>query len=170
MGASVDGTHEMFNWIRGGSFDKVTENIKEFNNLVDCKFGFSVNMCISIYNLYNIKATQEYFKDYTCNVYNVVQSPTHLSPSIISRKKLQEIIKNDYGDDVTNVSPNLLNINYLEEIENSIRIKPSGEVLEKTNASEMLRKKFISHTKTMNSVRGFDIYDVEPRLKTIFDE
>ena len=170
VGASVDGTYEMFNWIRGGSFDKVTENIKEFNNLVDCKFGFSVNMCISIYNLYNIKATQEYFKDYTCNVYNVVQSPTHLSPSIISRKKLQKIIKDDYGDDLTNVSPNLLNINYLEEIENSIKIKPSGEILEKTNASEMLIKKFISHTKTMNSVRGFSIYDVEPRLKTIFDE
>jgi radical SAM protein with 4Fe4S-binding SPASM domain len=150
VGASIDGTHEMFDWIRGGSFDKVTENIKEFNRLVDCKFGFSINMCISIYNLYNIKATQEYFKDYTCNVYNVVQSPMHLSPSIVSKDKLQKIIEDEYGDDKTNVSPNLLNINY---------------VIDKD-----LVDKFYNHTKTMNMVRGFDVYDIEPRLKTIFDE
>ena len=150
VGASVDGTHEMFDWIRGGSFDKVTENINEFNRLIDCKFGFSVNMCISIYNLYNIKATQEYFKDYTCNVYNVVTHPMHLSPSIIPKDKLQKIIEDEYGDDKTNVSPNLLNVKHVID--------------------QDLVDKFHSHTKTMNMVRGFDIYDIEPRLRTIFNE
>ena len=150
VGASVDGTHEMFDWIRGGSFDKVTENINEFNRLIDCKFGFSINMCISIYNLYNIKATQEYFKDYTCNVYNVVTHPMHLSPSIIPKDKLQKIIEDEYGDDKTNVSPNLLNVKHVID--------------------QDLVDKFHSHTKTMNMVRGFDVYDIEPRLKTLFDE
>ena len=107
-------------------------------------------MCISIYNLYNIKATQEYFKDYISNVYNVVQSPMHLSPSIVSKHKLQKIIEDEYGDDKTNVSPNLLNINY---------------VIDKD-----LVDKFYNHTKTMNMIRGFDIYDIEPRLRTIFNE
>ena len=150
VGASVDGTHEMFDWIRGGSFDKVTENIKEFNRLVDCKFGFSVNMCISIYNLYNIKATQEYFKDYSCNVYNVVQSPNYLSPAIVPKDKLQKIIQDEYGDDKTAVSPNLLNVNHV--------------------INQDLVAKFYNHTKIMNMVRKFDVYDIEPRLKTIFDE
>jgi len=150
VGASIDGTHEMFDWIRGGSFDKVTENIKEFNRLIDCKFGFSINMCISIYNLYNIKATQEYFKDYSCNVYNVVQSPNYLSPAIVPKDKLQKIIQDEYGDDKTAVSPNLLNVNHVID--------------------QDLVAKFYNHTKIMNMVRKFDVYDIEPRLKTIFDE
>lgn len=150
VGASIDGTEETYDWIRGGSFSQTVDNIQEFNRLVNCPGGFSVNMCISIYNLYNIKATQEYFKDYTCNVYNVVQSPMHLSPSIVSKDKLQKIIEDEYGDDKTNVSPNLLNINY---------------VIDKD-----LVDKFYNHTKTMNMIRGFDIYDIEPRLRTIFNE
>lgn len=150
VGVSVDGIGDMYNWIRGGDFDKVIENIKEFNNLVDCKFGFSVNMCISIYNLYNIKATQDYFKDYSCNVYNVVQSPNYLSPAIVPKDKLQKILQDEYGNDKTDVSPNLLNVNHVID--------------------QDLVDKFYNHTKTMNMVRRFDVYDIEPRLKTLFDE
>ena len=150
VGASVDGTEKIYDWIRGGSFSQTVNNIQEFNRLVDCTGGFSINMCISIYNLYNVKATQEYFKNYTCNVYNVVQSPMHLSPSIVPKNQLHKIIYGQYGNDTGALSPNLLNANHVID--------------------QDLVDKFHFHTDTMNNIRGFDIYDIEPRLKNIFDE
>ena len=166
VGASVDGIEDTYNWIRGGDFDKVIQNIEEFNNKIHCLSGFSINMCISIYNLFNLRATQDYFKKFEnklfgelpqeligVNFYNVVTRPEYLSPAIVPESNLLKCIHSQYtySEQKTMVANNL------------IRIKQDPD-------SKALREKFKTHTNVMNNIRGFDIYDIEPRLKTIFDE
>ena len=74
----------------------------------------------------------------------------HLSPSIVPKNQLHKAIHSQYGNDTRTLSPNLLNANHVID--------------------QNLVDKFHFHTATMNKIRKFDIYDIEPRLKTIFDE
>ena len=159
VGASVDGIEDTYNWIRGGDFNKVVQNIENYYERIESKRpritgnGFSICMCISIYNLYNLRATQDYFKKYKQSFSNVVERPEYLSPAIVPKHNLLKCINSQYSypEQKTMVANNLINIK--QDPHASYR-----------------REKFKIHTNVMNNIRGFDIYDIEPKLKTIFDE
>lgn len=149
IGASVDGTGKTYDWIRGGDFENTYFNILEFQQKLNVRVN--INMCISLYNIFNLRKTQEMFDGYVQNFYNVVISPQYLSPALIDTHKLKEILLAQYGDNSDNISKNLWNITQTSE----------------PWRSELI-KRFFLYTESMNKVRGFDIFEIHPELADIF--
>ncbi len=149
VGASIDGTGRTYDWIRSGNFENTYTNIQKFTSVVGYKP--SINMCISIYNLFNLKETTDFFKGYTQNIYNVVYNPEHLSPNIIDSIKLKRLLLKQFEINPANISPNLWDIPTVEP------------ELQKKRQDEFLR-----YTDSMNKIRGFNIFDIHPQLAEIF--
>ena len=149
IGASVDGIGKTYDWIRGGDFENTYFNIIEFQQRLDVRVN--INMCISLYNIFDLRKTQEMFDGYIQNFYNVVISPPYLSPALIETDKMRELLLLQYGHSTENISKNLWNIT------------PTPE----PRRSELI-KGFFLYTESMNKVRGFDIFDIHPELADIF--
>ena len=152
IGASIDGTGKTYDWIRGGNFENTFWNIKDFEEEVGVRP--CINMCISVYNVYNLKETQDFFKGYTQNFYNVVTLPAYLSPGILNLEKLKDMLLKQFEHDKSRISPNLWNV--------EVPTGPEGE-----NKDELIEK-FFEYTVSLNKVRGFNIFDVHPELTKIF--
>ena len=149
IGASIDGTGKTYDWIRGGDFENTYFNIIEFQERLNVQVN--INMCISLYNIFDLRKTQEMFKGYIQNFYNVVILPPYLSPALIKTDKMKEILLNQYSNNTENISKNLWNITPISE----------------PRRSELI-KGFFLYTESMNKVRGFDIFDIHPKLADIF--
>ena len=104
-------------------------------------------MCVSLYNVFILNKIYNFFfdKSYVSGIIfnNIVSHPDMLSPKLLSLTEFNIAIKN-FGDDPYNLLSNIrkLDLNY-----------DSG-----------LRKKFINHTNIMNSIRGNNIFDIQPEL------
>ena len=149
IGASIDGVGKTYDWIRGGNFENTYANILKFKEKTGAHVG--INMCTSIYNLYNLKETQEFFEGYSQNFYNVVITPPFLSPNLIDPIKLKKLLLEQYDYDIRNISSNLWNIDPVEEY-----------------IKNQMRERFFEYTEALNKVRGFNIFDVHRQLYDIF--
>ena len=146
-GASVDGIGKSYDWIRGGNFKDTEATMRKFALVT--KQRVTVNVCVSLYNIFELKQIKDYFSDkfYVDNILlnNIVTYPDELSINLLSKNKLNEAI-NVFGEDES-----VSNIRMIES-------KPSVE----------LNNKFYTHTETMNRVRKFDIFEHQPYLRDIF--
>lgn len=154
-GASIDGIGQTFNWIRGGDFDEVENNLLRFKNEVKPK-ALNVNSCISVYNIFQMKEMWERYKGFNYNNYNVVTDPVYLKPGLFKKEQLWGIIHDQFGTlDHPAISPNLKNCSIILEEEGEEKYK-------------FRKKQFSWWTSRMNEVRGFDIFDLHPQLCDIF--
>lgn len=149
IGASIDGIGKTYDWIRGGDFENSYFNIKRFEEKTGVRP--SINMCVSLYNLFNLKETQDFFEGYTQNTYNVVVSPPFLSPNLMNPFKLKKHLLRQYNYNIRGISSNLWDITPVEDY-----------------IKNQMRERFFEYTEAMNKVRGFDIFDIHPELWDIF--
>ena len=100
-GASIDGINETYDWIRGGNFSDTESNMQKFFMIT--KNRVTVNVCISIYNIFELKSISDYFtgRPYIKNILlnNIVTYPNELSISLVPREKIEFALK-DFDDEV----------------------------------------------------------------------
>jgi MoaA/NifB/PqqE/SkfB family radical SAM enzyme len=90
--ASIDGTHELYDWIRGGHFDKTVNNIKRYHEYAERNvivFG-----TISIYNWMHMPELIEFWRNIKgvprINLGNIVTFPKYCSPIYLKSKHIEE--------------------------------------------------------------------------------
>ena len=97
--ASIDGTGDVYNWIRLGDFDTVANNVKKYYEATGKKVV--PVMTISIYNWFNFTDVIKYFefKDEVdrVSVANIVAWPKECSPLYLSEKAVEKV-KSDFRE------------------------------------------------------------------------
>lgn len=154
---SIDGTGDIYNWIRGGDFDKVTKNMELLYRATGIKSQIMIT--ISLYNFWSLEKIFEYFysKPYTrwIQCHNIVTHPhwcshLYLPPDIVEDQLINLMpVEFHYGDRTTFrdfFDPR----NYYKE----------------ANYKEWLHKVW-TYTNEMNKIRGYDILDHVPELRKI---
>lgn len=151
---SIDGTNEIFNWIRGGDFNKVDENIKKF--FLETGQKVQITITTSIYNFFNTNRIFEHFANRQEIIWfqhhNVVSFPKWCDSRNLPEDIFEpQMIKNlEMGrkyskicqfDNYFYMSNNPYNPEIIEHMKN--------------------------YTLKMNLIRGFDITDYVPELRAI---
>ena len=152
--ASIDGIHDVYNWIRGGDFDKMIENAKKI--YYECGLQIQPSTTITVYNFFSLEKIIEYFNDKPYvryqQCYNIVNWPAWSSIQHIP----EELFKNTmsyYKKTLTEYKG--VHLGNIFQVEN------------KFNKDIMAESK--KYTETMNNIRGFDIIDHVPELKELFN-
>lgn len=151
---SVDGIDEVFNWIRGGDFKRVVNNMERYYDETGNKVDIVVT--VSIYNFFSLEEIIEYFtdKEYVnyINCHNVVAWPVWSSPQILPT----DIFENQMVKHMK-LSANYPRTgwqNFFQELDNN-------------NTNEKKLEQFQLYTNKMNLIRGFDIRDHVPELNQL---
>lgn len=146
VGASIDGIYETYDWIRGGNFTQTVSNMKKFYEITG--IPLIVNTCVSLYNISVLDEIYDYFKNekYVGHIIfnNMVEYPEYLSINLMKKSKIIELVGIE-DDKFSNIR----------------------SVVSK-DQEESLLKRFFHHTETMNKVRGFNIFNIQPELYDIF--
>jgi len=161
--ASIDGTGDLFKYIRGFNFEKFEETIKFYDKIENLK-GLH-NVAVSIYNILDIADLNRYLKRrdlqrfpcegkgdhfFDCNV----MDPTYLDVRILPRKYKQLALKQFEDHEYDNVDSL---VNWLKSIEDM-------------PADEEQLKLFVSFTKIMDEIRGTDFLKLKPEFEELFEE
>lgn len=150
--ASIDGIKEIYSWIRSTDFDAVVANMKKVYDQTGIRFDISITL--SIYNFFNIIDIIEYFsnKSYVKSIEfaNILHKPASCSiqslPENIFNIQKKKIYANKiFCDNVTSES--------FETLNNFLHIKENKQLV-------------FDHIDKMNKIRGFDICDHVPELKS----
>ena len=90
--ASIDGTYELYDWIRGGHFNKTVDNINRYH-----AYGgrdVMIVATISIYNWMHVTDLIDYWKDIKgvprINIANLVTFPKYCSPLYLKPHHIKE--------------------------------------------------------------------------------
>ena len=90
--ASIDGVHEMYDWIRGGNFQKTVNNIKRYH-AVEGREVIVVST-VSIYNWMHLPELIDYFIDVPgvprVSMANLVTFPKYCSPNFLTLEHQEE--------------------------------------------------------------------------------
>jgi len=159
LGFSVDGTYDVYKWIRSTDWDTVINNAKRFYDATGK--GVSIESCISLHNYFHVEQFYDFFVGkpyiYRINQNHFVDSPSknsiHCLPDdllISQRDKNLKIIEKYLNN------PQVCTNNY--SVMKSIRPREDRDgVYTKENA--------FNHIDFINSIRGFDLLDHVPELK-----
>ena len=142
ISASIDGIGRLFNWIRGGDFDRVIDNMERLYS--KGLKPFQVNVCVSAYNVRHLREIVDYFKDkpfvrpIEFNNNSIVVGPWWCSVTkLFDQDEYDQIINDQFeGTDVDITSLKNLKCQKIEY---------------QTHA-------FAKYTSIMNEVRGFERY------------
>ena len=157
---SVDGTHELYNWIRGGDFDRVTKNMQMFYDATGLKIGITIT--ITVYNYFSLESIFEYFyhKEYInwIQCHNLVTFPWWCSiqylPDDIVEKQLEKYLRlgSEYGKRTT-----------FRDFFDPMSHYKANEY------KDWLHNLWL-YTDKMNKIRGFNVLDYTPELKNLLQE
>ena len=145
--ASIDGVGKVYDWIRGGNFEKTVSNMENFYN--ETGNTIQIGTTITLYNFYSLEKIQEYFenKPYIHNIAydNWARGPLYSTalclPEDMFNKRLEE----------------------LKQKINIVSIK--WETRSKYHTLYDLKQLFLEETEKMNEHRGFNLFDHVPELK-----
>jgi len=94
--ASIDGVHEMYDWIRGGNFQKTINNIKRYHKYAGRHV--IVVSTVSVYNWMHLPELIDYFIDVPgvprVSMANLVTFPKYCSPNFLTIQHQEEGKKN----------------------------------------------------------------------------
>ncbi len=97
--ASIDGTYELYDWIRGGHFDKTVDNINRYH-----AYGgrdVIIVATISIYNWMHVPDLIDYWKDIKgvprISMANLVTFPKYCSPLYLHKHHIKEGLDKIYS-------------------------------------------------------------------------
>ena len=157
---SIDGTGSIYEWIRGSSFDKLTQNLQSLFS-IDSITSVSPALTISVFNLWNLIK-------YIPWIHNLYENNHKMKRGDF----LQIAI-------YSHVSCRHYPLTWRKQLESKIQALPMGqEYLSPTLKSALRfkestikeRQMFLNWTQKFNSFRNLDIFTVEPRLKKLLDE
>lgn len=97
--ASIDGIHEMYNWIRGGNFKKTLNNVNRYHNYAGRKVV--VVSTVSIYNWMHLPDLIDFWKDINgvdrISMANMVTFPKYCSPLFLKNSHIEEGLDNFFN-------------------------------------------------------------------------
>jgi len=97
--ASIDGTYALYDWIRGGNFEKTINNINRYHAVEGRQVLPAV--CISIYNWMNIVELIDFFKPIKgvpmVSLANLVTFPKYCSPLYLYPRHIKEGLDKFYN-------------------------------------------------------------------------
>ena len=97
--ASIDGTYALYDWIRGGNFEKTINNINRYHAVEGRQVLPAV--CISIYNWMNIVELIDFFKPMKAvpmvGLANLVTFPKYCSPLYLYPRHIKEGLDKFYN-------------------------------------------------------------------------
>ena len=157
--ASIDGTNDLYRWIRSTEFNQTTSTLDKVYKATDIKFNIIITL--SLYNIYNVTEIFNFFnyKPYALNVTiaNAVRMPVYAAPNMLPEKELEQIKTNfinfDFEKGGSESSANYKFINDLVSHETGNR-----ELYEKTLPEV---HKWIDK---MDKLRNMRLYDIVPQL------
>jgi MoaA/NifB/PqqE/SkfB family radical SAM enzyme len=163
--ASIDGTYKLYDWIRGGHFDKTVENINRYHEYAGREvivFG-----TISIYNWMHIAELIDFWKDIKgvprVNMGNIVTFPKYCSPLYLKPHHIKEGL-----DKVHNYLQSYTQINNDFYTSDDLNIRGMNNI-----NSIVPNKEFDIHNKMMQWIdyclitrqNNEDIFELAPYLK-----
>lgn len=144
--ASIDGVGKVYDWIRGGNFEKTVSNMENFYN--ETGKTIQIGTTISLYNFYSLERIQEYFenKPYIHNIAydNWVRRPLYSTALCLP-------------EDMFNKR--------LEELKQRINIVPITWKSTERDMKRDIKQYSLEETEKMNKHRGFNLLDHVPELK-----
>ncbi|MCC6137022.1 MAG: twitch domain-containing radical SAM protein, partial [Bdellovibrionaceae bacterium] len=162
IGISIDGTSDIYEWVRGFSFSKLQQNIRTFcveESVHKVMFHFT----LSAYNIYNIRETVAYYQQLKKN-YSKVHS---FYFSGIVRQEWGNVFAIPWQERCRIASE--LRLAALDWAEDVVGLETVLAVLERNDSKEAY---FFSTCQRWmyfcDRMRGKKLADIEPRLAAIF--
>jgi len=162
--ASIDGTDDMFSYIRGFDFKKLIDITNIYDKIENVNGLY--NTAVSIYNIYDINKLNNWIINrdvvrfpsnksgkkvhFTCNVIN----PKYLDPRILPKKYKKLILKqfeNGYTKNLTGFVEWVRSIQVIPEDEKQLRL-------------------FVLFTKEIDKVNGTNFLNLKPEFESLFEE
>jgi len=162
LSASIDGVGKVYDWIRGGSFEKTVKNLETFYEVT----GQQINIipCISIHNFFHLERIFDYFADKAyvrrIHLWGIARTPSYVSamnlpPMLFSRRRnaLREEIIPHYARRMESAGQVL----HQGGIFNDLQLDGSFSVKNLKLSMQWIEK--------MNRVRGFRLQDHVSELR-----
>lgn len=163
VSASIDGTGRVYDWIRGGAFERTVQNMRAYYEVTGLKVD--VSPFISIQNYFEIERIIEYFmdKEFVHGIIfnNISKDPDYirlqnLPPSICdARHQVLQASFPEYRERMNNTGKYLVYEPLLHDIKADDPFSPSE------------LKRSIQWIEKMNQVRGFRLQDHVTELREI---
>lgn len=151
IAVSVDGIGETYDWIRGGNYESTLANIKWCSKMYP-ENTLRINVLVSLYNIFDLKNIYDVFTELNIGIImnNITYGPDYASPFVFSYDELSTILNDEYGSVSTPFIPQRLMIesNFHDKYKRPYNINKCFEFINK-----------------MDSLRGFSLFDVQPKLK-----
>ena len=169
--ASIDGTYDFYNWIRGGNFQKTINNIDRYHQVA--KRPVIVVSTISIYNWMNIIDLIEFFKDIKgvprISMANLVTFPKYCSPLYLHPHHIQEGLNkvHKYLQSYKKVSDSYYSSDKLDVsgMNNIDSVKPYHSDQNDNSLIQKRMMKWIDFC-LISRFNNEDIFELAPYLKT----
>jgi MoaA/NifB/PqqE/SkfB family radical SAM enzyme len=161
--ASIDGTGRVYDWVRGGSFDKTVDNMQRYYEVTGQKIN--VIPFISIMNYFEIERIIEYFTDKEY-VKGIVFWNISAYPAYIRLQNLPKAIVDERQAVLAAVLPKLR-----EKVEKTGKFLLYEPLLHDIRADDPFSmaqlKQSIQWIEKMNQIRGFRLQDHVPELRDV---
>lgn len=165
--ASIDGVHELYDWIRGGNFKKTVNNINRYHAVAGRKVV--VVSTVSVYNWMHLPELIDYWKDIDgvdrISMANLVMFPKYCSPCWLKEEHIQQGFDMffDYLKDYIKINDSLYKTDglYVSGVNNILSVKPIEE------DREIIQKRMIEWIDFCHVARenNEDIFELAPYLK-----
>jgi Radical SAM superfamily len=163
LGASIDGIGRVYDWIRGGSFEKTVRNMERYYAVTGRKIDLIP--FTSLHNYFHTERIIEYFmhKEYVSGIYftNVSLYPTYIRvqnlPSLIyeRRKEQLSLVLPKYKEQMESAGKYLDYASLINDIQPNVPF------------SKKELKSSIEWIEKMNEIRGFRLQDHIKELQEI---
>tara|TARA_B100000945_G_C20328044_1_gene570984 strand:+ start:346 stop:1095 length:750 start_codon:yes stop_codon:yes gene_type:complete len=157
LGFSIDGTHEVYKWIRSTDWNTVINNARKFYEATGK--GVTIGSCISLYNYFDI----EEFYDFFINApYVSLINQSHFAdrPRKCSIHCLPDDILMDQRDK---------NLKIINKYKNNPKVKNNNyyamSSIKPEKHPNFNKENAFRHIDYMNNIRGFDLLDYVPTLR-----
>jgi len=154
--ASIDGVGKEYDWIRGGNFNQTVENLERWYDVTKKKIW--IQPFVSIFNFFSLDKISDYFlsKPY---IHGISMSNIGQYPSYIKAQHLPKYILFQKQEYYRTKFRKYNNYNFF------YRPILTDLDINSTNLEEL--KKTFEWIEVVNRMRGFDLLDHVPELKSI---
>jgi len=157
LGFSIDGTHEVYKWIRSTDWDTVINNAKKFYDATGK--GVSIGSCISLHNYFHVEEFYDFFIDAP---YVSLINQDHFAdrPRKCSIHCLPDDILMDQRDK---------NLKIIDKYKNNTKVNKNNyytmSSIKPEKHPKYSKENAFKHIDFMNKLRGFDLLDHVPALR-----